>query len=93
MPADPTEPERYDHEQAAQLNAAYAGVLSANAEHWYERYRQAMELMIAAQRERNEAHAEIRHATFLFGALGHGGEHDDCDPCAFVRRHLEATDA
>ena len=29
-------------------------------------------------------------AAFLFGALGHGGEHENCDPCAFVRAHHPA---
>ena len=29
-----------------------------------------------------------RQAAFLFGAFGHDGEHDRCDPCEFVRKAM-----
>jgi hypothetical protein len=29
-----------------------------------------------------------REAAFLIVALGHGGEHENCDPCEFVRTHF-----
>lgn len=33
---------------------------------------------------------DLRQASFLFGALGHDGQHENCDPCAFVHRHPTA---